>query len=166
LTILLTTHYPEEVDQLAARVAISIVGGSSPRDPEPSRPNSVATRSPSSCASAPTSRASVRPCDGPGLGEIRLERTGLRVAAGPALPGVPGALMPAAAVAAATVSRPSLDDVYIRHTGRSFAAAERTSKELPDDRRHRHAGHLVRHIRAFSPTVGSPTASCNRSFIC
>jgi ABC-2 type transport system ATP-binding protein len=30
------------------------------------------------------------------------------------------------AVAAATVSRPSLDDVYLRHTGRSFAAAERT----------------------------------------
>jgi ABC-2 type transport system ATP-binding protein len=27
-------------------------------------------------------------------------------------------------VAAVTVARPALDDVYLRHTGRSFAAAE------------------------------------------
>jgi len=33
-------------------------------------------------------------------------------------------------VQAVTVSRPSLDDVYLRHTGRSFAAAERTVKEF------------------------------------
>jgi ABC-2 type transport system ATP-binding protein len=31
-------------------------------------------------------------------------------------------------VAAVTVARPSLDDVYLRHTGRSFAAAEVASR--------------------------------------
>ena len=52
----------------------------------------------------------------------------LRVEAGAtALPGVLGAFdARGLAVASATVSRPSLDDVYLRHTGRSFASAERT----------------------------------------
>jgi ABC-2 type transport system ATP-binding protein len=66
----------------------------------------------------------------PGLDDVRFDdRTvHLRVAAGAtALPGVLAALdgrgIP---VAAATVARPSLDDVYLRHTGRSFASAERT----------------------------------------
>ena len=76
--------------------------------------------------------ASVRSALGsiPGLSDLTLEdRTvHLRVATGAtALPGVLAALDERGlAVAAATVSRPSLDDVYLRHTGRSFAAAERT----------------------------------------
>lgn len=33
------------------------------------------------------------------------------------------------AVAAATVSRPRLDDVYLRHTGRAYTEAARTAAE-------------------------------------
>jgi ABC-2 type transport system ATP-binding protein len=33
-------------------------------------------------------------------------------------------------VASATIARPSLDDVYLRHTGRSFERAETDMKEV------------------------------------
>jgi ABC-2 type transport system ATP-binding protein len=33
------------------------------------------------------------------------------------------------AVASVTVSRPSLDDVYLRHTGRAFSEADESSEE-------------------------------------
>ena len=33
-------------------------------------------------------------------------------------------------VASATVARPSLDDVYLRHAGRSFQQAETGTKEV------------------------------------
>jgi len=66
LTILLTTHYLEEADELAARLAI--------------------------------------------------------VDAGRAVPFVLAALESAGArVASVTVARPSLDDVYLRHTGHAYA---------------------------------------------
>jgi ABC-2 type transport system ATP-binding protein len=35
----------------------------------------------------------------------------------------------AIAVAAVTVARPTLDDVYLRYTGRTFRAAEQASDE-------------------------------------
>jgi ABC-2 type transport system ATP-binding protein len=38
-------------------------------------------------------------------------------------------------VASVTVARPSLDDVYLRFAGRSFAAAEATSSETKEDNR-------------------------------
>jgi ABC-2 type transport system ATP-binding protein len=34
-------------------------------------------------------------------------------------------------VASVRVSRPSLDDVYLRHTGRSFSQAEQQAAEKP-----------------------------------
>jgi ABC-2 type transport system ATP-binding protein len=34
------------------------------------------------------------------------------------------------AVASATVARPSLDDVYLRHAGRTFGAAEAEAAEV------------------------------------
>jgi ABC-2 type transport system ATP-binding protein len=33
------------------------------------------------------------------------------------------------AIAAVTVARPSLDDVYLHHTGRDFRADDRTTRE-------------------------------------
>ena len=69
----------------------------------------------------------------PGVDELRFEErtVHLRVAEGAsALPGVLSALdATGVTVASATVSRPSLDDVYLRYTGRSFASAERTLQE-------------------------------------
>jgi ABC-2 type transport system ATP-binding protein len=48
-----------------------------------------------------------------------------------AIPGVIAALEQRGLhVASATIARPSLDDVYLRHTGRSFEQAEADLKEV------------------------------------
>jgi ABC-2 type transport system ATP-binding protein len=135
LTILLTTHYLEEADRLAGRLAIldrgRVVAQGTPEGLKAElRGDAIALELRNG-----SGEAEIRAALGmtPGLDEIRFEdRTvHLRVAAGAsALPGVLSALenrgIP---VAAATVARPSLDDVYLRHTGRSFAAAERNPQE-------------------------------------
>jgi ABC-2 type transport system ATP-binding protein len=36
-------------------------------------------------------------------------------------------------VASVTVARPSLDDVYLRHTGRAFADADRDGSGAPEE---------------------------------
>ena len=135
LTILLTTHYLEEADRLASRLVIldhgKVVAGGTPEELKAQlRGDAIAVELRDGAG-----EASVRSALGriPGLSDLTLEdRTvHLRVATGAtALPGVLAALdEQGLAVAAATVSRPSLDDVYLRHTGRSFAAAERTLQE-------------------------------------
>ena len=135
LTILLTTHYLEEADRLASRLVIldhgKVVAGGTPEELKSElRGDAIAVELRDGAG-----EASVRSALGriPGLSDLTLEdRTvHLRVATGAtALPGVLAALdEQGLAVAAATVSRPSLDDVYLRHTGRSFAAAERTLQE-------------------------------------
>ncbi len=135
LTILLTTHYLEEADRLAGRLAIvdrgRVVTEGTPEGLKAElRGDAIALELRNG-----SSEADVRMALGttPGVDELRFgDRTvHLRVAAGAtALPGVLAALdghgIP---VASATVSRPSLDDVYLRHTGRSFASAERTLGE-------------------------------------
>jgi ABC-2 type transport system ATP-binding protein len=74
----------------------------------------------------------------PGIDDITIDgrRLSARVADGAAaVPGVLAALDRAdVAVAAVTVARPSLDDVYLRHVGRRFAdaATERTVGSEPD----------------------------------
>jgi len=101
LTILLTTHYLEEADHLADRLAIV------DRDP----------------ALAALARV-------PGVREPRIEGTSLSVRAdegATALPAVLAALEGAGvSVRAATVARPSLDDVYLRYSGRRFTEADQS----------------------------------------
>jgi ABC-2 type transport system ATP-binding protein len=135
LTILLTTHYLEEADRLAGRLAIldrgRVVTQGTPEGLKADlRGDAIAIelRNGSSEADVRAALATTA-----GVDELRFDdhTVHLRVAAGAtALPGVLAALdnrgIP---VAAATVARPSLDDVYLRHTGRSFAAAERTPQE-------------------------------------
>jgi ABC-2 type transport system ATP-binding protein len=135
LTILLTTHYLEEADRLAGRLAIldrgRIVTQGTPEGLKSElRGDAIALElrngSPETAVRDVLARVA-------GIDEVRFDdRTvHLRVAAGAtALPGVLSALdSRGIAVAAATVARPSLDDVYLRHTGRSFAAADRSPKE-------------------------------------
>jgi ABC-2 type transport system ATP-binding protein len=135
LTILLTTHYLEEADRLAGRLAILdrgrvVVQGTPESLKAELRGDAIALelRNGSGESDVRAALAST-----PGLDELRFDdRTvHLRVAAGAtALPGVLSALdTRGIPVASATVARPSLDDVYLRHTGRSFAAAERTPQE-------------------------------------
>jgi len=136
LTILLTTHYLEEADRLAGRLAILdrgrvVTQGTPEALKSELRGDAIAIELRNGSGEGEV-RAALAAT--PGLDEIRFEdRTvHLRVAAGAtALPGVLSALdSRGIAVAAATVARPSLDDVYLRHTGRSFAAAERSPKEV------------------------------------
>ena len=129
MTVLLTTHYLEEADRLASRLAIvdhgrvvaegtpdGLKGGlrgdavhlELPGDADPARARETLTRL-------------------PGLRDVRV--AGRNVSArsddgAAAVPGILAALeragVPAAAV---TVARPSLDDVYLRHTGRRYSPA-------------------------------------------
>jgi ABC-2 type transport system ATP-binding protein len=66
----------------------------------------------------------------PTVREIRVEGTSLSARAdegATALPAALAALEDAGlAVRAATVARPSLDDVYLRHAGRRFAEADQS----------------------------------------
>jgi ABC-2 type transport system ATP-binding protein len=132
LTVLLTTHYLEEADRLADRVAIldrgRIVAAGTPDSLKAELRGDAIAIELRERAGEPDIRSALSSL--PGLGEIRLDdrMVHLRVEAGAtALPGVLGAFdARGLTVASATVSRPSLDDVYLRHTGRSFASAERT----------------------------------------
>jgi ABC-2 type transport system ATP-binding protein len=131
VTVLLTTHYLEEADRLAAQLAIV------------DRGRVVAAGTPEALKSELRGDALVVELDGAGshaaaadvvarvegVREPRLDGRVLRAradAGARAVPAVLAALEGAGiAVAAATVARPSLDDVYLRHAGRSFGAADR-----------------------------------------
>jgi ABC-2 type transport system ATP-binding protein len=128
VTVLLTTHYLEEADRLAARLAIvdrgRVVASGTPEELKSElRGDALVVE-----LSEASGRAleAVAPIDG--VREPSLNGRVLRARADEgarALPAVLAALESAGvAVAAATLARPSLDDVYLRHAGRTFEAAE------------------------------------------
>jgi ABC-2 type transport system ATP-binding protein len=130
LTVLLTTHYLEEADRLADQLAIvdhgKIVAEGTPETLKAElRGDSVQVE-----LVAPDTDGSVRTLLAglSGVGEIVVEGNVLRARVdhgATAVPAVLGALEDKAVpVSAVTVSRPSLDDVYLRYTGRSFREAE------------------------------------------
>ncbi len=130
LTVLLTTHYLEEADRLADQLAIvdhgKIVAEGTPEGLKSElRGDSVQVE----LVDADTD-GSVRALLGqlPGIREIVVEGKLLRARVdhgATAVPAVLGILEDKAIpVSAVTVSRPSLDDVYLSYTGRSFQAAE------------------------------------------
>ncbi|MBW8870961.1 MAG: ATP-binding cassette domain-containing protein [Leifsonia sp.] len=92
LTVLLTTHYLDEADRLADRLAIvdhgRVVAGGTPE-------------------------------------ELKNDLRGDAVIVELAADADPFAGIP---VASATVARPSLDDVYLRHTGRTFTRAQESAE--------------------------------------
>jgi ABC-2 type transport system ATP-binding protein len=130
MTILITTHYMDEADQLAGRLAIV------------DRGRVVVEGTPAELKSAlEGDRIEVELVEHNGEGAVRaaLERVGgvgevslsagmLRARAsdgGAALPAVLAALdAHGVRVASVTLARPSLDDVYLRHAGRAFKAAD------------------------------------------
>ncbi len=130
LTVLLTTHYLEEADRLADQLAIvdhgKIVAEGTPEGLKSElRGDSVHVE----LVDADTD-GTVRALLGqlPGIAEIVAEGKMLRARVdhgATAVPAVLGILEDKAIpVSAVTVSRPSLDDVYLNYTGRSFQAAE------------------------------------------
>jgi ABC-2 type transport system ATP-binding protein len=126
LTILLTTHYLEEADRLAERVAIVsrgriVVDGSPEELKRALRGDAVAVELESRETTARAIEI-VGALDGVHGTMVDGQRLHARVEHGAqAVPVILGALDGAGVgVSAVTVSRPSLDDVYLHHTGREF----------------------------------------------
>ncbi|HZD23458.1 MAG TPA: ATP-binding cassette domain-containing protein, partial [Acidimicrobiia bacterium] len=129
VTVLLTTHYLEEADQLADQIAIidggKVVASGSPSDlKDAMEGDGLQIELASSEDSAPALETLAES----GLVDLTTDGCGIRgrVSRGPeAVPRVLGAMSAAGiGVRAVTVTRPSLDDVFLAHTGRSFAPSD------------------------------------------
>jgi ABC-2 type transport system ATP-binding protein len=136
MTILLTTHYLDEADRLAARLAIvdrgRIVAEGTPDELKSElRGDTIQVElleSANGDATATLAHAA-------GVSELSVDGRLLRARVdngAAAIPSLITALERAGLrVASATVARPSLDDVYLRHAGRSFQQADTdTTKEV------------------------------------
>ena len=130
LTILLTTHYLEEADRLASRLAIvdrgRVVVEGAPEDLKGElRGDAIHVELGEAQANGRVHAALNRLS---GVGEVVLDGRLLRARADRAASAVPAVLQALEAegvpVASVAVARPSLDDVYLRHTGRAFDHAE------------------------------------------
>jgi ABC-2 type transport system ATP-binding protein len=136
LAILLTTHYLDEADRLAARLAIvdrgRIVAEGTPDALKGELRGDAVHLDLREAPDEPLVTAALAGL--PGIGEVAVDGARLRARAddGPAaVPAVLAALDHAGvAVAAVTVARPSLDDVYLRYAGRRFAEADTASTPL------------------------------------
>jgi ABC-2 type transport system ATP-binding protein len=125
ISILLTTHYLEEADRLASELAIvdrgRVVAGGTP-DALKAELRGDSVHVELGFAADGAVQAALEPL--PGIRELVIEGTSLHARADEgarAVPAVLGALEAGGIdVASVTVSRPSLDDVYLRHAGRSF----------------------------------------------
>ncbi len=127
MTILLTTHYMEEADRLASRLAIidqgRIVAQGTPGELKRDlRGDSIQIELAELDATSAT--AALDRVDG--LSAIEVEGRTLRTRSkdgSGAIPGVLAALeTDGIKVASVTLARPSLDDVYLRHAGRAYHA--------------------------------------------
>jgi ABC-2 type transport system ATP-binding protein len=128
VTVLLTTHYLEEADRLAERLAIVdhgriVIEGSPEELKHELRGDTVQIElEPAAATVATQLLQGVR-----GLEEVAADGGRLRARAGSGARAVPAVLAAledgGIAVDSVTVARPSLDDVYLRHVGRSFEVA-------------------------------------------
>jgi ABC-2 type transport system ATP-binding protein len=135
MTILLTTHYLEEADRLASRLAIvdrgRIVAEGTPDELKSElRGDTVQVELVDSANGDATAAVGHLP----GVSELAIDGRLLRARVDSGAAAIPllitalerGGLR----VASATVARPSLDDVYLRHAGRSFQQANNNTKEV------------------------------------
>ena len=128
-TVLLTTHYLEEADQLAERVAIvdrgKVVAEGSPEELKRELSGDAIHVDLEAEYNGRVSRA-LRALDA--VRDVAVDGKTLRARAddgGRAVPLVLGALEAhGVGVSSVRVARPSLDDVYLKYTGRTFDAAE------------------------------------------
>jgi ABC-2 type transport system ATP-binding protein len=146
MTVLLTTHYLEEADRLAANLAIvdhgrvAVAGTPDALKDELRGDGIVVELAPAAlgsggvvpdAAAALAARVTAAVSTCASVRDVHVEGRTLRARADSgavALPTVLTALDAAGLpVASATLARPSLDDVYLRHTGRTFTAAQSTA---------------------------------------
>jgi ABC-2 type transport system ATP-binding protein len=129
VSVLLTTHYLEEADRLAARLAIvdrgRIVAAGTPDELKSElRGDTLVVE----LGASVNGRAIAAVSSVEGVREPKLDGRVLRARADQGARAIPTVLALLEAegipVVAATVARPSLDDVYLRHTGRTFEEAE------------------------------------------
>ncbi len=133
MTVLLTTHYLEEADRLASRLAIvdhgRVVVEGTPDDLKDGLHGDAVIIELGSDATVDAALRAIEHSGG--LDEVLVEGRSIRgrAAVGAvALPHVLSALDDAKiAAASATVARPSLDDVYLKYTGHSFATTATVS---------------------------------------
>jgi ABC-2 type transport system ATP-binding protein len=130
MTVLLTTHYLEEADRLADHLAIvdhgKVVAQGSPEELKNAlRGDTLVIE----LADAPDGAAQRVLARLAALRELDVAGNTLRARADQGATVLPQALAAleeaGLTVLSATVARPSLDDVYLRHTGRTFANAQR-----------------------------------------
>jgi ABC-2 type transport system ATP-binding protein len=135
LTILMTTHYLEEADSLARRLAIvdrgKVVAEGTPDELKGElRGDAVHVELEEQAVDGAVLRALERV---PDLYDVAVEARALRARADSGARAVPAVLAALEAeglkVAAVTVSRPSLDDVYLRYAGRAFSEADEEVKK-------------------------------------
>ena len=128
MTVLLTTHYLEEADRLAAQVAIvdrgRIVASGAPEELKRQLAGDTIHIEVANGSGVAARQALERVSD---VAAAELDGRELRVRArdgAAAVPAVLAALEAQGATAVSlTLARPSLDEVYLRHTGRRFDSA-------------------------------------------
>ena len=134
LTVLLTTHYLDEADRLADRLAIvdhgRVVAGGTPEELKNGLRGDAVVVELAGDADPFAGLAALQRVDA--LREIAADGRTLRARADSGATTLPNALAALEAagvpVASATVARPSLDDVYLRHTGRTFTRAQESAE--------------------------------------
>ena len=130
LTVLLTTHYLEEADRLAGRLAIvdrgRVVAAGTPEQLKGELSGDTVQVELAEPAVNGHARVAIEAVAG--VQDVSADGAIVRARVGngaATLPGVLAALDAAQIpLASVTVARPSLDDVYLRHAGRSFQAAD------------------------------------------
>jgi len=139
LTILLTTHYMEEADELANRLAIvsrgRVVVEGTPEQLKQSL-HGEAVEVELAAGRAAEAEAVVAALEGVLEASIDGRKLRSRVASGArAIPFILSALdAEGIGVESVTTHRPSLDDVYLHYTGREFAAEDEQGRSGDSDR--------------------------------
>jgi ABC-2 type transport system ATP-binding protein len=134
ITVLLTTHYLEEADRLAAQLAIvdrgRVVATGSPDELKRElRGDAVHVELENELNGARTGLGELA-----GLRDVTVDGRTLRARADDGARAVPAVLAAldssGVAVASVTVARPSLDDVYLRYAGRTFGEADKGAEVI------------------------------------